>query len=63
MNDAKTILDRIRNLISDDSEVLENYNQKIKAAQDSKIKAENEKEQNYYGNCFAGALHSNHRLR
>ena len=43
MNGTGEILDRINNLISDESKVLEAYNEKINNTQDSKNKAEDEK--------------------
>lgn len=43
MNSAKSILERINNLISDDSKVLKEYNDRIEKANESKSKAEEEK--------------------
>jgi len=42
MNDTKSILKRISNLISDDSKVLEEFNKKIEEANKNKTKAEEE---------------------
>lgn len=42
MNDTKSILDRINNLISDDSKVLEEFNNKINEANKNRTKAEEE---------------------
>lgn len=43
MNGTRSILDRIKNLISDDSKVLKDFNNKIEETQNSKNKAEEEK--------------------
>ena len=43
MNGTKSILDRISNLISDDSKVLEEFNNRIEKANKSRTKAEEEK--------------------
>ena len=39
MNGTKSILDRIKNLISDDSKVLEEFNKKIEESNKNKRKA------------------------
>lgn len=43
MNNTRSILDRINNLISDDSKILEDFNKKIKTSNANKTKAEEEK--------------------
>ncbi|MBE6159308.1 MAG: hypothetical protein E7159_05745 [Firmicutes bacterium] len=43
MNSTKSILDRISNLISDDSKILEDFNKKIETSNTNKAKAEEEK--------------------
>ena len=44
MNGTKSILDRINNLTSDESKVLENFNNRIDSANKNKAKAEKEKQ-------------------
>lgn len=43
MNSTKSILDRISNLISDDSKILEDFNKKVETSNTNKAKAEEEK--------------------